>query len=322
MQESVEEVMNIFMNQYYLGENRDNDIPGEIYVNHNPSDSALLENVLGNRLGRTIRIKTGARGEKARLIRMALENARVALKQRMSQNLRYQERLDALRDFLKRDEPVNRIECFDISHLSGDDTVGACVVFGSGGAIKSDYRRYNIENITRGDDYEAMAQVIDRHYVHIKKDEGKLPDLILLDGGKGQVSKIKVLLRELQLDESVTLLGIAKGPERKAGLETLILSDGKKEVRLQPDSIMLHLLQEIRDEAHRFAITGNRRKRKKKIQKSPLETIEGVGQKRRQQLILYFGGMQGIMKAGPEELSRVPGISQQLALKIYDRLHG
>ena len=259
--------------------------------------------------------------EKGKLLKMALENATIALKHRLAQNLRQQDRLDALRKFLKRDEAISRIECFDISHLSGNDTVASCVVFGTDGAIKYDYRRYNIQAITPGDDYQAMSQVINRHYSHIRTDEGNLPDLILIDGGKGQVTRARESLRELQLDDSIDLLGIAKGPGRKAGQETLVLSDGKKVIRLQEDSVMLHLLQEIRDEAHRFAITGHRQRRKKTIGKSPLETIEGIGHKRKQQLILHFGGMQGIKQAGLDELTRVPGISVQLAQKIYETLH-
>ena len=321
MQEPPEEIMNIFMKQYYLGDPKNTDIPPNIYVSHKPADSTLLENVLIRRQGKKIRIKTQARGEKGKLVRMAKDNASMALKQRLSQNLRYQERLESLREFLDRDESISRIECFDISHLSGTNTVGSCVVFGNGGAIKSDYRRYNIQGIQAADDYQAMAQVISRHYTHIKKGEGKIPDLILLDGGKGQVSTVNETLKELQLDDSVSLLGIAKGPTRKAGRETLVLSDGKKVIRLQEESVMLHLLQEIRDEAHRFAITGHKQRRKKTITQSPLEEIEGIGQKRRQQLILHFGGIQGIKNSGLDDLIRVPGISRQLALKIYETLH-
>jgi excinuclease ABC subunit C len=321
MQESAEELMEIFIKQHYLRDEKNTDIPVNIYVSHKPSDSKLLEEILNKKIGKVIRIKNKVKGEKDKLIRMARENACIALKQRLAQNLRYQDRLELLREFLDRDEPVARIECFDISHLGGVDTVGSCVVFGIEGAIKSDYRRYNIKCVTAGDDYQAMAQVINRHYINIRKGDGKLPELILVDGGKGQVSSVKKILIELQLDEAVSLLGIAKGPARKAGLESLILSDGKRVIRLQEDSMVLHLLQEIRDEAHRFAITGHRQKRKKKITTSPLEGIEGVGNKRRQQLILHFGGMQGIINAGPDDLAHVPGISQQLAHRIYDSLH-
>jgi len=320
MQETLEELMNIFIKQYYLGDNI-KEMPVNIYVSHKPTDSELLENILSKKLNKNIRIKSQARGEKGKLVRMAIDNANIALKHRLAQNLRYSDRLEALTKFLAIEDQINRIECFDISHLSGSETVGSCVVFGNDGAIKSNYRKYNIKGVTGGDDYQAMAQVVNRHYMKIKKGDGILPDLVLIDGGKGQVSVVNEVLKELQLDESVTLLGIAKGPARKAGLETLILSDGKKLVHLQEDSIILHLLQEIRDEAHRFAIAGHRQRRKKKIIRSPLETIEGIGHKRRQKLILHFGGIQGIKKAGLAELAQVPGISQQLAYKIYDTLH-
>ena len=199
--------------------------------------------------------------------------------------------------------------------------MGSCVVFGHEGPIKSAYRRFNVEDITHGDDYAAMAQVIHRHYTRVKKGEYPLPDLILIDGGKGQVSHVNEVLRELQIGDAVCLLGIAKGPARKAGQETLVLSDGKSLIRLQESSAVLHLLQEIRDEAHRFAITGHRARRKKNQSRSLLDEVEGIGSKRRQQLIHHFGGMQGIEKAGPEELARVPGINRNLAQKIYDTLH-
>ncbi|MGK0296786.1 MAG: excinuclease ABC subunit C [Gammaproteobacteria bacterium] len=321
MQETPEELMSIFIKQYYLGDQNNKEMPANIYVSHKPTDSELLEKILSKKLNKNIRIKSQARGEKGKLIRMAMDNANIALKHRLAQNLRYRDRLDALTKFLANEDQINRIECFDISHLSGNETVGSCVVFGSDGAIRSNYRKYNIQGVTAGDDYQAMAQVVNRHYMKIKKGDGILPDLVLIDGGKGQVSIVNEVLKELQLDEAVTLLGIAKGPARKAGLETLILSDGKKLVRLGEDSIILHLLQEIRDEAHRFAITGHRQRRKKKIIQSPLETIEGIGHKRRQKLILHFGGIQGIKKAGQAELAQVPGISKQLAYKIYDTLH-
>lgn len=321
LQESPGEVIESFIKQYYLGSKLTRDIPGKIYVSSLPEDTDLLSDVLSRKLNRKVNIHSRGRGEKARLINLAMENADMALRQRRQHNLKYEERMEQLAEVLEREEGISRIECFDISHLGGSDTVGACVVYGHEGPVKSDYRRFNIEGITKADDYQAMAQVIDRHYTRIRKNEDKLPDLILLDGGKGQVSTVKSHLREMQLDETISLLGIAKGPGRKPGLESLILSDGKSIIRLQPDSAVLHLLQEIRDDAHRFAITGQRRRRKKNLNKSPLEEIEGIGSKRRHNLILHFGGIQGVKRAGPDELARVPGISRQLAQKIYDTLH-
>ena len=321
MEETAEEIIEIFIKQQYLGNESKLEIPVNIYVSHKPKDIKLLQRTLSEKFKKKIHLRVQVRGEKSKLIKMAMDNAMLALKQRLAQNLKYQQQLEYLREFLDRDEPINRIECFDISHLGGDDTVGSCIVYSSQGPVKSDYRRFNVEGITASDDYEAMEQLLNRHYTRKRTDEGILPDLILVDGGKGQVTKVKRVLKELQFDEAISLLGIAKGPSRKAGLETLVLSDGKKVTRLQEDSVMLHLLQEIRDEAHRFAITGQRQKRKKKINKSPLENIEGIGNKRRQNLILHFGGMQGIKSAGLDELSRVPGISKYLAKKIYDTLH-
>jgi excinuclease ABC subunit C len=321
LQETPNELIESFMKQYYLGGRLSQDIPVKIYVSDLPDDARLLSDILSKKFAKNIYIHNRPRGDKARLMKLARENAEIALRQRRQQNLKYEERMQQLAELLKREEGISRIECFDISHLGGNDTVGSCVVYGHEGAIKSDFRRFNIEGITAADDYQAMAQVIDRHYTRIRKNEGKLPDLILLDGGKGQVSTVKSLLREMQLDEAISLLGIAKGPARKAGMESLVLSDGKSVIRLRPDSAVLHLLQEIRDDAHRFAITGQRKRRTKNLNKSLLDEIQGVGSKRRHKLILHFGGIQGVKHAGPDELARVPGISRQLAQKIYDTLH-
>jgi len=318
--EGAEELIDTFIKQHYLG-NPDESIPATIYVSHTPADTGVLEEALAKDLGRKVNIVDKSRGEKGKRVKMALQNATLTLKQRLAQNLKYQERLEQLARLLDRDEPINRIECFDISHISGELTVASCVVFGNEGAIKSDYRRFNIEGITKADDYAAMEQVITRHYSKLQRETGVMPDLVLIDGGKGQLGSALNALQELQLDETLFLLGIAKGEGRKPGLETLIMSDGKRSIRLAEDSAVLHLLQEVRDEAHRFAITGHRQRRKKQQTRSPLEDIEGIGAKRRQQLILHFGGIQGISRARPEELAKVPGINKNLAQKIYDTLH-
>ena len=251
---------------------------------------------------------------------MASENAQIALVQRLSRKQSLQERLSSLGQILKLEETPERIECFDISHTGGKETVAACVVYGADGPVKTDYRRYNIEGINPGDDYAAMRQAIERRYMRIKREEGKLPDLILIDGGKGQVSVTREVLQELLLDD-LPVMGIAKGPSRKPGLETLILADTRKTFNLPANSSTLHLIQEIRDEAHRFAVTGHRQRRKKQRQGSPLEQIEGIGSKRRQQIIHHFGGMQGVERAGIEDLAKVPGINKNLATKIYYSLH-
>jgi excinuclease ABC subunit C len=213
-----------------------------------------------------------------------------------------------------------RIECFDISHTRGEKTVASCVVFGLEGAIKSDYRKFNIEGITGGDDYAAMNQALTRRFTRLQKGEGKRPDLLLIDGGKGQLTEAKAVMAELQLD--IDILGIAKGPERKPGEESLFLVGQEDEVILGADSPALHLLQQVRDEAHRFAITGHRQRRAKARKTSSLESIEGLGPKRRQKLLQQFGGLQEVQRAGVEDLAKVDGISLALAQKVYDVFHG
>ena len=212
----------------------------------------------------------------------------------------------------------DRLECFDISHMMGEATVASCVVFDTSGPLKSDYRRFNIEGITPGDDYAAMAQALERRYTRLRKGEGKLPDLLVIDGGVGQVGKAVAVLESLQID-NVQILGIAKGPDRRAGLERFFLDN--EEVVIDGASSAAHLLQHIRDEAHRFAITGHRQRRKKKRQQSALEEIAGVGPKRRKELLTHFGGLRGIKGASIEELVKVPSISRTLAEHIYGTLH-
>ena len=314
------EIIAAFLTQHYLGDGRERSIPPAIYSSHRPADVELLERLLGERGGVTVHIRHRSRGDAARWISMASENAEIALEQQLSRRQKYGERLEQIRELLDADDPVERIECFDISHTGGEATVASCVVFGVEGAMKSDYRRFNIHDIAAADDYAAMRQVIQRRYTRIKKEEGRLPDLILIDGGKGQVGAVRAVLEELQLAD-IALLGVAKGPSRKAGLETLILSDGRREMRLPPTAPALHLLQEIRDEAHRFAITGHRQRRQKRRGVSLLEGIEGIGSRRRQQLIRHFGGLQGIERAGVEDLAKVSGINKNLAQKIYDTFH-
>jgi excinuclease ABC subunit C len=320
MGEGAAEIIETFIKQYYLG-NPDAEIPATIFVSHPPRDLDLLIEVLGNQREQPVQILDKGRGEKGKWLGMARDNAALTLKQRLAQHLKYQDRFEQLRVFLGLEGPLNRIECFDISHTSGVVTVASCVVFGTEGAAKQDYRRFNIEGITRADDYAAMDQAITRHFVRVQQEQGKMPDLLLIDGGKGQISQVREALSKLQLDIEPVLLGIAKGPGRKPGLETLILSEGMREVKLDPGSAVLHLLQEIRDEAHRFAITGHRQRRKKLQSHSTLEDIEGIGARRRQLLIQHFGGIQGVRRAGPEELAKVAGINKNLAQKIYDTLH-
>ncbi len=318
---SIEDILTAFIQQYYLASDVEKNIPALFLTSEVPADQEVLEQVLGERAGRKVSIISKPRGERARWLRMAQENAGLALAQQIGKDQNMSRRLEDLQKALDLPEPPERMECFDISHTQGEATVASCVVFGPEGAIKSDYRRFNIKDVAAGDDYAAMAQAIRRRYTRIKKEEGRLPDILLIDGGKGQVHQALTVLEELQV-EGVYVLGVAKGPSRRPGLEMLILDDGKVEKHLSPDSPALHLIQQIRDEAHRFAITGHRAARGKARNVSQLEQIEGVGAKRRQELIRYFGGLQGITRAGIEELARVPGINKNLAQRIYESLHG
>ena len=314
------DIIDAFLPQFYLDRHLGRKIPQEILVSQKPKEINLLQSVLSAQAGKQISIKHRLRGDRAKWLKMALENADIALQQRLASSESQQYRLQHLQKILGIDDALERIECFDISHTRGEATIASCVVFGRGGSIKSDYRKFNINDIKHGDDYAAMRQVLQRRYTRVKKEEGKLPDLILVDGGKGQVSVAKEVLEELQLTE-ITLIGVAKGPTRKPGMENLIIAQGNKTIRLSSDSSALHLVQQIRDEAHRFALTGHRQRRKNARKRSPLDNIEGVGSKRRHNLIRHFGGIQGIVRAGVEDLAMVPGINKSLAQKIYDSFH-
>ena len=315
------QVLNAFLAQYYLATAGKRAAPGEILVSHRIADADTLMALLSERRGKNVKIKHTHRSERRKWVEMALNNAEIALKTRLSSKDKYITRFEDLQAALRLNEPVERIECFDVSHVSGEATVASCVVFNHEGALKADYRRFNISDVSPGDDYAAISQAFQRRYSRIKKEEGKLPDLILIDGGKGQVSSVKTVIEELQLDE-VVLLGVAKGRTRKPGMERLVFSDGKGETSLPANSPVLHLIQEIRDEAHRFAVTGHRRQRNNKRSRSVLEDVEGIGAKRRRELIRFFGGLQGVSRAGVEELARAPGISDNLAKKIYATFHG
>ena len=316
-----EQVLNAFLPQYYLAGSRNRPAPGEILLSHPVADAEALMILLSERRAKRVRIKHNHRSERRKWVEMALNNAEIALKTRLSSRDDYVSRFENLQGSLGLNEPVERIECFDVSHSGGEATVAACVVFNHGGAAKTDYRKFNIKDAPAGDDYAAISQAFNRRYSRMKKEEGKLPDLILIDGGKGQVNSVRAVAEELQLDE-VTLLGVSKGKARKPGMERLVFSDGKTETSLAPNSSALHLIQEIRDEAHRFAVTGHRQQRNRKRSRSVLEDVEGVGSKRRRELIRYFGGLQGVSRAGIEELARAPGISHNLAKKIYASFHG
>ncbi|OOG22350.1 excinuclease ABC subunit C [Thioalkalivibrio denitrificans] len=313
----VDELLTAFLGQYYLN----HEVPPEIILSHEPADRDSLAGMLALRRGKAVTLSTRVRGERARWLDMARRNARMALRSRLASRAGMRERLDALVEELDLAEAPARMECFDISHTGGERTVAACVVFDADGPVKSDYRRFNIEDITPGDDYAAMRQALHRRYTRLRKGEGRVPDVLFIDGGKGQVAQAVDVLEELQVP-NVTVVGVAKGADRRPGLETLVLSDpDRPSIILPPGSRALHLIQQIRDEAHRFAITGHRQRRARARTESPLEQIPGMGPKRRQQLLRHFGGLQGVSRAGVTELSKVPGISRKLAQQIYERFH-
>jgi len=312
---SAEELLAAFIPQHYLGKN----MPAEVLVSHRFEDLTLLEEVLRSDSDHRVIIRCPQRGPSVRWMKMAMTNAEISLVQRLSSRSNLLQRFELLQEVLEMEEMPKRIECFDISHTRGEKTVASCVVFGLEGPLKADYRKFNIEGITPGDDYAAMNQALTRRYTRLQKGEGKHPDLLLIDGGKGQLTEAKAVMADLQLD--IDILGIAKGPARKPGEETLFLVGRAGEIDLSADSPALHLLQQVRDEAHRFAITGHRQRRAKARRTSPLESIEGMGPKRRQKLLQQFGGLQAIQRAGVEDLSGVEGISPNLAQKIYDAFH-
>jgi excinuclease ABC subunit C len=322
LQQGPAEIITAFINQYYLDQEKYFEIPDNIYTSHKLKDIDLFEKVL-KRSGRAKKIKfnDNPRGERAKILKLAKHNAELTLKQKLSKNLKFEQQFESLGKVLERDETISRIECFDISHHSGKVTIGSCVVFGRDGTIKSDYRKFNVHGVPPGDDYQAMEQVIKRHYSKLQKQEKTLPDIILIDGGKGQLSRAAKIVNELQLGNAMQLLGIAKGPGRKPGLEKLYVMSEDSLIKLQVNPPVLLLLQEIRDEAHRFAISGHRNKSRKELTKSPLDNIEGIGNKRKQCLILHFGGIQGIISASVDEIVKVPGISKNLAERIYTSLH-
>ena len=304
-----------FLEQHYL----DRPVP-PLIITGMALESEALETLLSEQARRKVQISAYAGGDRRVWLKMAQTNAEIALRQHLAQKATQETRLDALREALDLPETVNRIECFDISHTMGEATVASCVVFDKGTMQNSEYRRYNIEGITPGDDYAAMRDVLTRRYKKIAAGEGKVPDVIFIDGGKGQLGIAEQVMLEVSLPD-VILLGIAKGEERKPGLEQLFFPDREEPLRVPADNPGLHLLQQIRDEAHRFAITGHRGRRAKARMHSSLEDIGGIGAKRRQKLLVRFGGLAGVKNASVDELAQVEGISKTLAEKIYQELH-
>ena len=309
-----------FLEQFYIAhENRE--FPQEIILNYPLAvdEKTLLEQALSHRHNRKITISHKVRAQRNKWLVTAITAAEQNLVAHLNTKQNLQQRFAALQEMMGVEELPQRIECFDISHTFGELTVASCVVFDQTGPLKSDYRRFNIDDITGGDDYAAMEQALSRRYTRLQTGEGVLPDLLLIDGGKGQLNTARAVLAELGVNQ-VMIIGIAKGTTRKAGFETLVLESGKEQV-LNSDSPALHLLQEIRDEAHRFAITGHKQRRDKKRKTSTLEGIAGVGAKRRRELLRHFGGIQEVKAAKVDELAKVSGISKKIAEDIYSALH-
>lgn len=315
------EVVQTFVGQFYLQGSQARTLPSEILLDFTLPEKDLLASSLSELAGRKIQIQSKPRGDRARYLKLARTNASTALVTKLSQQSTIHQRLAELAKTLNLAE-INRMECFDISHTMGEQTVASCVVFDSNGPLRSEYRRYNITGITPGDDYAAMAQVLKRRYGKALE-ESKIPDVIFIDGGKGQLGMAIDVFNSLNVTwdkHKPLLIGIAKGTDRKAGLETLFFVPEGEGISLPSDSPALHVIQHIRDDSHNHAITGHRQKRAKVKNTSALELIDGVGPKRRQVLLKYMGGLQPLLNASVEEIAKVPGISQALAEKIYNAL--
>jgi len=315
--ERCEEVLGAFVSQYY-GEQP---APPEIVLDRDIDDRELLQQALTAAAGHRVQLRCNVRGDRAGYLDMATRNAALALATELGSQATQRSRLDSLQALLGLAEPPQRIECYDISHTMGEATVASQVVFNQDGPVRSQYRRYNINGIKPGDDYAAMHQALERRFRRAVEEGGVLPDVLLIDGGAGQVAQARNVLAELGIAERIVLVGVAKGPERRAGHEALLLPDGT-EVRPGPESPGLQLVQQVRDESHRFAITGHRGRRAKVRNTSRLEDIPGIGPRRRANLLRHFGGLGGLKAAGAEEIARVEGINDALAERIWASLHG
>ena len=305
-----------FVAQYYL----DRPVPRELVVGEEIPDQDVLAQVLAEQSGHAVDIKHRVRGERAQFLQMAQRNAQASLTQRLASRQTLGARFEDLQKLLEMPEPPRRIECFDISHTRGELTVASCVVFGPEGPDKSHYRRFNIAGITPGDDYAAMHQALTRRFRKVAEGDGAKPDVLLIDGGGGQVAQALDVLRDLGV-EGIHVVGVAKGPGRRAGEETLVLAGQGREIHPGAASPALHLVAAVRDEAHRFAISGHRKRREKARERSVLEDVPGVGARRRAALLKAFGGLAGVEAAGVEELMRIKGIDRGLAERIYAAMH-
>jgi len=310
------EVLAAFLAQYYFAR----EAPDEILVSHAVEDRAILEAALRERSGRSIPIRSGVRGTRARWLAMAQTNAQLGLRMKTSSRASLKEQLESLADALALEGPPGRIECFDVSHTMGESAVASCVVLGPEGPIKSDYRRFNLRDLTPGDDYAGLRQAVERHYARVRKGEMPMPDVLFIDGGAGQLHAAREAFDALGIEGPLTI-AVAKGADRRVGQERLFLAGHQGGLILPPDSPGLRVVQRVRDEAHRFAIAGHRKARSRTRLESFLEEIPGLGPTRRRELLKAFGGLQGIRQAAVEDLAKVRGISRPLAELIYEKMN-
>ncbi|MBV7315097.1 excinuclease ABC subunit UvrC [Shewanella sp. NIFS-20-20] len=322
-QTELDEVLSGFMLQFYLNSDAQRSFPDEVIISHEFEELHPLEQAIAQALNKKILIKTRVRAERARYLKLALTNATNAVHTKLAQKNTIEQRFVALETALDIHEPLTRLECYDISHTMGESTVASCVVFNREGPDTSQYRRFNIKGITPGDDYAAMSQALSRRFDKMSA-EAAMPEIVFIDGGIGQLRQAQAIINEkfAHLSKQPLAIGIAKGESRKPGLETLIWGHNEQAFSLDGDAIALHLIQHIRDESHRFAITGHRNKRQKTRNTSTLENIPGVGPKRRKALLQFLGGLQEVKNASVTQLAKVPGISIEMAQTIYDSLRG
>jgi len=310
------DILNSFVAQYYLGR----DAPNEIVVGFEIEDAELLSATLSEKNGRKVEVRHRVRGDRQRWRALADTNAENGLNVRLASNVTLKRQFRALAEVFELEDPPDRLECFDVSHTGGEATVASCVVFNQAGPLKSDYRRFNLKPEAAGDDYAALAEALRRRYARVQKGEVPMPDILFVDGGRGQLGEAMTVLADLEL-AWLRVVAVAKGRSRKPGMEQLFLPGRTTALRLPPDSPALLLIQQIRDEAHRFAITGHRQRRGKARRTSRLESIPGLGPARRRELLRQFGGLQGVMNAGVDDLVKVRGIGRTLAETIYNELH-
>ncbi|HEY0334629.1 MAG TPA: excinuclease ABC subunit UvrC [Stenotrophomonas sp.] len=315
-EDSADVILAAFVSQYYV----EHAPPREILLDREIPEAELIEHALTASAERKVALRWNVRGERAGYVELASRNAQNTLSSELTSQSAQHARSEAMREMLDLAEPIRRVECFDISHTMGEATVASCVVFDASGPVRGQYRRFNIAGIEPGDDYAAMRQALERRFRRAVEEGGVLPEVLLIDGGAGQLAQAQAVMAELGIT-SVALVGVAKGEERRAGHETLVMPDGR-ELRPGAASPALQFIQQVRDEAHRFAITGHRGRRQKARMTSKLEDIAGIGPRRRANLLKHFGGLAGLKAAGEAEIARVEGVNAALAARIYANLHG